>query len=128
MVECAPLEALQSWVEVEPAGRLPLVAAEVNILDRASLEEPRWSPLAERLLAMAGGKGPVLQAFAHHFNPNGWSGSLGQALQPYVKFAERLASEDSAEISAWARQELSGMKERIQDDQRRERRREESFE
>ena len=128
MEECAPLEALQSWVEVEPAGRLLLVAAEVNILDKASIEEPRWSPLAERLLAMASDKGPVLQAFAHHFNPNGWSGSLGQALQPYVKFAERLASDESVEISVWAHQQLDGMKERIQDDQRRERRREESFE
>lgn len=127
-VEWAPLEALQSWVEVEPAVRVLLVAAEVNILDNASIEEPRWSPLAERLLAMASDKGPVLQAFAHHFDPSGWSGSLGQALQPCVKFAERLASDDSAEISAWAQRELAGMKERIKDEQRRERRREESFE
>jgi hypothetical protein len=128
MVECAPLEAIQAWVKVDPAKRVPLVASEIGILDRESVEEPRWSGLAEYLLNMAEDKGPVLRAFARHFDPSGWSGSLGQALHPYVRLAERLASEGSGEIAAWAQRELVGMNERIAAEQSMERRNEQRFE
>lgn len=77
---------------------------------------------------MADDKGPVLRASARHFDPSGWSGSLGQALHSYVKFAERLASEGSGEIAAWAQRELVGMNERIAAEQSMERRNEQRFE
>ena len=128
MVECAPLEAIQAWAAIEPAVRLPLVASEIYILDKESVEEPRWSPLAERLLAMADDKGAVLNAFSRHFDPSGWSGSLGQALGPYVKLTERLATAGSAQVAAWAQRELVGMNERITAERKMQGRREERFE
>jgi hypothetical protein len=128
MVECAPLEAIQQWVKVDSAMRLPLVAAEIGILDRESVEEPRWSGLAEYLLNTADDKGPVLRAFANNFDPSGWSGSLGQALRPYVKLVERLVSQGSGEIAAWAQRELVRMNERIAAEERMERRSEQRFE
>lgn len=127
-VERAAPEAIIAWAAVEPANRLPLVAAEIDILDRQGAGESGLSPLAERLLSLAGHPAPVLEAFAGRFHPSGWSGSLAQTLAPYLGLANKLASSSDPVIATWAAKQIVAMNERIAHDQRLTRRSEESFE
>lgn len=128
VIECASHESILAWVEVDPATRLPQVAAEIEILDREGKGQPGLSPLAAKLLSMAKDKGPVLQAFAQRFHPSGWSGSLAQALGPYLKLAASLAASSDPDVSKWAVGQIEAMNARIAADQRAERNSQERFE
>ena len=129
VVNCAADEAIVRWVAQAPEERLPLIGAEIEILDRSKPDDVSLSQLASTMLEMAPNKAPLLGSFARHFHPNGWSGSLEQTLRPYLKLATSLAAHPDPEVAAWAAAQLQLMNRRIESDARLDRREaEERFE
>ncbi|MBX3624150.1 MAG: hypothetical protein KF892_03975 [Rhizobacter sp.] len=128
VVNRASDEALLAWAAIAPQERLPLLGAEIQILDRSNPEDAKLTDLATRLLEMAPQKKRVLDAFARHFHPNGWSGSLEQTLRPHMTLATNLAGSPDPEIAAWAATQLDSMRRRIDGEKKLERGAEQKFE
>lgn len=128
VVNAADNTALLNWVRADPAVRVRLLAAEIEILDSDSRSELRWSRLAAALLQMAANKQEVLDEYSARFRPRGWMGSLADALRPYRDFVERLTSDPDRVIARWAEKQLAAMERRIASDRRIDRQADESFE
>jgi hypothetical protein len=127
-LQCAGNEAILSWGILDPDVRLPLIAAEIDVLGETADRMPMWSDLASRLLELASNKTPILEAFNRHFQSGQWSGSLEQALTPYLNFANQLKNDPSPEVATWAARHVHGMEESIAQDRLREAISEERFE
>ena len=128
VVNCADESALLAWVERDPVGRAPLVAAEVNIVVKGDSGNLAWSPVAAKLLAIAPDRAAVLGGFEGRFRPRAWTGSLTEVLRPYNEMTQRLSVDDDPTIAAWASTQLKSMQLRTAAELRTERRRDESFE
>jgi hypothetical protein len=127
-VNCASDDALLAWAELDPTTRVPLLAAEIKIHAKSDEGRLTWSPAAGRLLEIATDKTRVLDAFALHFRPSGWMGSLAEALRPYMEMAEQLTREPDSVVARWAEMQLAHMKERAASDDQRHRVTDERFE
>jgi hypothetical protein len=108
--------------------RLPLIAAETEVMVETADGMPMWSDLASRLLELALNKTPILEAFNRHFQPGHWRGSLEHALTPYFNFADQLTTDPTPEIALWAARHVHLIKESIAQDRLRETTMEERFE
>ena len=128
VLQCAPEDAILSWVQVDPASRAPLVAAEINIIAPQGTSGIQLSPLAHQLLELASDKRSILEAFNKSLHPWQWSGSLSQALEPFILLLEGLAAHSDATIANWANENLEHIQKRIESDRAIDRLSEESFE
>lgn len=128
VVNCADMSALLAWGACDPGKRLPLLAAEIEILGKDDGGNLTWSPVAAKLLTMASDKAKVLEIYAGCFRPRMWSGSLADVLLPYHEMVTRLSSDADPTVSKWATNQASTIKARIAQEQQMERGIDESFE
>lgn len=138
VVQCAPEEVLVQWVSADPETRAPVLAREIEILEKKTKEnapalddnasEVTISPLAARLLELAPDKGAVLQGFNSHLHPSHWSGSLAQTLAPHLALVESLVGHADSVVAAWAQEACRVMRQRIEHDRSLDIGREQSFE
>ena len=138
IVQCAPEEAILQWVSADPKTRAPIVAREIDIVEKKakqnasslddSASEVTLSPLAARLLEVAPDKAAVLQGFNRHLHPSHWAGSLAQTLALQLALVESLVGHADSVVSAWAQEALQVMRQRIEHDRSMDIIREQSFE
>ena len=129
-VNAAPREILIRWASENPKIRLPRLAAEINLLakngENGSLV---LSPLALEILHLAPNRSVILDIYASQFFPRGgWSGSLADVLSPYLSLAEKLQTHNDPQVVAWAKKQVVILGRQIDDERKRDRRVDESFE
>lgn len=128
VVNCANWSALVAWGGGDPETRVPLLAAEIELLGKEGDGNLTWSAGAATLLAMAPDKAKVLDAYARRFRPRSWSGSLVDVLRPYHDMAMRLTRHIDPLVSKWAKSQAAAMATRMVQEQETERQTDESFE
>lgn len=128
VVQCVPEDVLLDWVRIAPDVRAPLLASAINILEANCCDGLKLSSLATRLLEFSSDKGPVLEAFSRNIQPTRWSGSLAQALAPFVALLESLTGTHDPVVTSWAREELKLMRARMEQDRSSDVMKEQSFE
>lgn len=128
-VNAAPPEVLMAWAKKSPRVRLPILAGEVQLsVANGEIETNIWSPLALDILEAAPDRLAILDVYASRFYPRCWSGALSDVLMPYLGLAEKLQTHNDPQVIAWAKKQIVFLKERIEEDRKRERRVDESFE
>jgi len=125
----APPEILMKWAMKSPKVRMPILAEEVHLFAKNGENDTcSWSPLALGILEVAPDRKMILEIYADRFYPRSWSGSLADVLIPYLSLTKELQSHKDPLIAAWANEQAALIKLRIEEDRKRERRQDESFE
>ncbi|CAN7555365.1 hypothetical protein LJR289_003905 [Pseudoduganella sp. LjRoot289] len=109
-------EVLLQWAHEKPGTRFTALASELigwrsPNAEQASEVSPeaddivgiKWTPVALRLIHEAPDPIPVLEAFAKHLSPMGWSGSLADILAGRQPLLDELSRDPDARIAKWAK-------------------------
>jgi len=125
----APPDVLLAWADQQPIDRYPRLAHEISLFEKhRNLEKLTWSPLALHILKYAPNRANILKIFALHFHPTSWSGSLADALTPYLYVVRELRDSTEADIADWARDQEITLSRKIEEERKRDRIGDESFE
>lgn len=133
VVNSASEEVLLAWVSELPDVRVPLVAAEIDVLTRkkdGELDDGviEWTPVATALFEMTSDKSALLGAFAKHFYPTAWSGSLTEVLRPYREMAKKLLTDLDPIVVEWAKSRILEIDRRVEQNTRQNYQEERAFE
>lgn len=128
-VNAAPPEILIAWAQKSRKARFPVLAQEIRLsVGSGEHETDKWSPLALAILEMAPDRLVILDIFASRFYPSSWSGSLADVLLPYLGLAKKMQTHNDPQVVDWAKKHIVHLENRMEEDRKRERRVDESFE
>jgi hypothetical protein len=131
-IHAAPAEDVIKWVAVDPDTRAALVAAHTSLAERkaapaeSALDDiaehtpVRLSQLAAKLLEVAPNKPPVLDGLANSLHPMHYSGSVASTLSPYLVVLEEMRASSDEVVAAWAAEQITSVRTRIEQDRHRE--------
>ncbi len=122
-VNAAAPEILIAWAKRSRKTRLPVLAQEVRLFVGGE-----WSPLALAILEMAPDRLEILDIFASQFHSSFRSGSLADALLPYLGLAKKMQTHIDPQVVDWAKKQIVHLENLMKEDRKRERRVDESFE
>ncbi|MDD2700595.1 MAG: hypothetical protein PHH36_05090 [Sideroxydans sp.] len=128
-VNAATPEILIAWANKSRRARLPLLAQEVRLsVSSGEHDTAEWSPLALTILEMAPDRLAILDIFASRFQPSCWPGSLADVLLPYLGLAKKMQTHNDPQVVDWAKKQIVHLENRMEEDRKRDRRVDESFE
>jgi hypothetical protein len=128
-VNYVPKDVLLSWANKDVSTRFPWVAGEIRLFSKGPEQnEFQWSEIARHLLEHAIDRKAVLAAFSGRIEPHSWSGSLADALTPYLQPIRELLKHRDPEIRDWATGRERRLLDRIDEERKRDRRIDSSFE
>lgn len=128
-VNAAAPEILIAWAKRSRKVRLPALAQEVRLsVGSGEHDTAEWSPLALAILEMAPDRLAILDIFASRFHPSCWSGSLADVLLPYLGLAKKMQTHNDPQVVDWAKKQIVHLENCMEEDRKRERRVDESFE
>ena len=84
--------------------------------------------MALHLLERATDRKAVLAAFSGHIEPNSWSGSLADVLTPYLQPIREMLKHPDPTVCDWARGRERRVLDRIEEERKRDRQIDASFE
>lgn len=129
-VEELSVGTLREWASIDPVKRYPLLGQAVSMFKRNDFDESNeLSPLFLELLATAADKHVFLGRLWTRAHPRGgWSGSLAEIFNQRRTQLLLLRSHSDADVRQWTVEALTQLDQLIEDERKRERHREESFE
>ncbi len=128
-VNATPPEILIAWAKKSRKARFPVLAQEVRLSEGGGEQDTdKWSPLALAILEMAPDRLAILDIFASRFHPSSWSGSLADVLMPYLSLAKKMQTHNDPQVVDWAKKQIVHLEICMEEDRKRERRVDESFE
>lgn len=121
-----PDDELLGWALEKPDTRFVALAAAIRGWRGPKAEQDdvapddddhagglKWTPTALRLIHDAPDPVAVLTAFAEHFRPSGWSGSLANILAGREALLTALADDPNQQIANWAKDALPKLRDEI---------------
>ncbi|MBI5430115.1 MAG: hypothetical protein HY938_06615 [Nitrosomonadales bacterium] len=128
-VNAAPPEILIAWAQKSRKARFPVLAQEVRLsVGSGEHGTAEWSPLALAILEMAPDRLAILNVFSSRLHPSSWSGSLSDVLLPYLGLAKKMQAHSDPQVVGWAKKQIVHLENCMEEDRKRERRVDESFE
>lgn len=128
-VNCVTPKVLLAWANQDPTDRYPKLAQEICLFEKNSNNKKlAWSTLATHLLNFAPDKAGILKIFSFRFRPTNWSSSLADVLTPYLQMVRELSSDSDTVIAAWAREQEISLARQIEEERKRDRSVDASFE
>jgi hypothetical protein len=127
-INSVPVLVAISWAKANPKIRFPRLAHEIKIATNGTDAGFTWSPLALAILEECPSRQEVLDAFGLHISPNSWSGSLADALSPYVALISQLDSHRDPVVVAWSNKTKARLERRIANERTSDARIDERFE
>ena len=123
-------EILIAWARKNLKARLPKLAEEIHLfVKNAEHDTLILSPLAVEILELASDRSVILDIYASRFYPmGGWSGSLADILSPYLALAINLQTHNDPLLARWAKKQADLLSKRIEEERKRDRCVDESFE
>lgn len=125
-VNHVPSDVLLAWASKDVSARFPWLAGEVRLFDKGAVLG--WSAIALHLLEHASDRRAVLAAFSHHIEPHSWSGSLADALTPYLHPIRELLKHPDPMVRKWASNRERRLLARIDEERNQNRQADASFE
>ncbi|MBI9075334.1 MAG: hypothetical protein JEZ02_07985 [Desulfatibacillum sp.] len=106
---------LLTWCEVDAVIRYPLIASGIHAYQKSGAGgEFVWKPIVFEVLKRAPNIELILDIFAQHIRPRGWSGSLADILEKRLILFEQLKDHPNEKVGAWAVGQLKYMDKAIQ--------------
>ncbi len=119
---------LQKWADRDPSARYPLLGNCLNLFIKNADEEEDLSPLFLSLLEHAPDKKLFLGKLLNRLRPSSWSGSLADILIWRKEKMTKVAEHGDEQIRAAITEFMPELDHWIEDERRRDRAEEESFE
>ena len=128
-VEVIDEKHLKEWADRDPDGRYPLIGECLNMFGKRNDDESKeYSSLFLSMLDSAPDKQRFLGDYYPRLHPRSWGGSLAVILEHRKTNLIQLAEQSDEEVKRWVDEAMPEIDRWIENERRRDRAREESFE